>query len=242
MWKKWLGNLGKSRKESDEVAAKRARHILCIRDDADSKRRPQDGNSFYSFEEDLYHHIRGALLIISTGIGVGFFSNPFVRDYLFGLNSRHQVLYRLKFMRLLRVIMDGFTEEISFMMTENYLEFGDGFVSSTSNFWSDPVRKRLSFGATIANFMGMQFVKKNGMHVFMSRKTHEYLTRQNLDGEVLKYGAPVRGRCQALVDFRHFTKPHTGANIGAWLEEAHRTVNCKPSYMYAHNVDGGESS
>ena len=59
----------------------------------------------YLFEEDLPHHIREALVIISTGTTMSFFANPYVTDWLRGLDPAHRPIYRQKFLRLLRVIL-----------------------------------------------------------------------------------------------------------------------------------------
>lgn len=62
------------------------------------------GMGFFTFEEDLPHHIREAFVIISTGSAISFFDNPYVRDWLRSLNPAHRPLYRQKFLRIIRVI------------------------------------------------------------------------------------------------------------------------------------------
>ena len=52
----------------------------------------------------------------------------------------------------------------------------------------------------------------------------------------------VRGRCQALLDFKHFTKLHTRENIGAWLNSIHLSVECKPAFIWGHTVYGANNS
>ena len=86
------------------AAVVRARYILQLRSNIGSGS-PLKGNSFYLFEEDLPHHIREALVIISTGTTMSFFANPYVADWLRGLDPAHCPIYRQKFLRLLHVIL-----------------------------------------------------------------------------------------------------------------------------------------
>ena len=90
---------------------------------------------FFSFEEDLLYHIDQAFVVVSSGLGTGFFQNPHVRDMLKRLNPRHRPMYPLKFLRLLRVICYVLNEEIMLLVKEAYLEYHSGFISSTSDFW-----------------------------------------------------------------------------------------------------------
>ena len=52
----------------------------------------------------------------------------------------------------------------------------------------------------------------------------------------------VRDRCQALIDFKHFNKLHTGENIGACLNSIQLSVGCKPDFIGGHNVDGAKNA
>ncbi len=86
------------------AAVVHARYILQLRSNIGSGS-PSKGKGFYSFEEDLPHHIREALVIISTGTTMSFFANPYVTDWLRRLDPAHRPIYRQKFLRLLRVIL-----------------------------------------------------------------------------------------------------------------------------------------
>eukprot|EP00957_Ditylum_brightwellii_P082059 6239722-Ditylum_brightwellii.AAC.1 len=43
---------------------------------------------------------------------------------------------------------------------------------------------------------------------------------------------------QALIDFCKWFLSKTGANIGIWLNVAHKLVAIEPSYIENHTVDG----
>ena len=127
-------------------------------------------------------------------------------------------------------------KEISIMMSEMYLAFGECFVSSTSDFWWNPVVKK-SFAACIANFMSHKYLFKNGLSLFMSTTTFNSLS----DGDVrhlLRSRVSTLDRCQALADMVLFDRSHTGEEIGSWLEDGHRSIGCDPSYICSHVVDG----
>jgi hypothetical protein len=73
---------------------------------------PSRGKNFFPFEEDLVHHIDEALAICSTGVGLSFFDNPFVRNWLRRLEPRHRPIFRLKLMRSIRCIQDVLQSEV----------------------------------------------------------------------------------------------------------------------------------
>ena len=83
--------------------------------------------------------------------------------------------------------------------------------------------------------MANRYTFQTGQVLFMSdttrKKVHETKLRQN---------AGVRDCCQALLDFLHFPKAHTGENIGNWLNTIHDGVGCNPSYIGGHVVDGAK--
>ena len=125
------------------------------------------------------------------------------------------------------------------MLMECYLRYGDSFVASTSDFWWDRVRKA-SFGACIGNFMAHQYRMKSGIDLFMSDATLNSLSSDDDPRgweRHLRSKASSLGRCQTLLDFVLFDKPHTGEEVGAWLDHAHGRVQCKPSFIGSHVVD-----
>ena len=129
----------------------------------------------------------------------------------------------------------------SLHLNSGYLEHGEGFVASTSDFWSAP-KTQEPYGATIANFMAKKYRQKNGLCTFMSDKAHDYIVHKEIKSELLCISDPVVDRCQALVDFRHFPEPKTGEKICKWLEIAHGEIACKPKYMFSHITDNGKVS
>ena len=82
---------------------------------------------------------------------------------------------------------------------------------------------------------------KSGIDLFMSDATLNSLSSDDDPRgweRHLRSKASSLGRCQALLDFVLFDKPHTGEEVGAWLDHAHGRVQCKPSFIGSHVVDG----
>jgi hypothetical protein len=81
VWNKCLVVVAAGRLEAKNniVAQERAKYILEIRGYG-CVGEPTKGKGFYSFEEDLPHHINECIVLISTGIGSSFFANVLVHD------------------------------------------------------------------------------------------------------------------------------------------------------------------
>ena len=81
------------------------------------------GEVFFSFEEDLPHHINEAIVIVTTGVPTSFFTNYHVCQWLSQLNPKHCPVYREKLLRLLCVINFVLNKEINLFMDKLYLEY-----------------------------------------------------------------------------------------------------------------------
>ena len=120
VWNKRLHTLitGRAAKGNVTVIA-RAKYLLKMRKGKESPKTPGgdtvsgDDNSPYSFEVDLHNHICEALMILSTGVPLSFFSNPFVKDWLRKLDRRHRPVYRVKLLRIIRCISDVQKSEVN---------------------------------------------------------------------------------------------------------------------------------
>ena len=93
------------------------------------------GKVYYHFEEDIPHHILQWLVVLSTGMGISLFRDPYVRYMLTGLNPQHCPLYWDKLLCLLRSIVLILNKDISIFMGESYFKYNGGFVTGTSDLW-----------------------------------------------------------------------------------------------------------
>lgn len=99
----------------------RAAYIVAMRLKYASTTVPRNGLKFFPFEEDIMHQIDKALVICSTGIGMSFFCNPFVRDWLHRLEPRHGLIYRIKLTRVIQCIQNVLQSEVSAVLLEHVL-------------------------------------------------------------------------------------------------------------------------
>ena len=84
--------------------------------------------------------------------------------------------------------------------------------------------------------MAKGYTMSTGMFLAMSDSTFRKVLKESPG--VLRSVKPTIHRLQALMDFCKWTLPKTGANIGIWLDVAHKLVAIEPSYVGSHTVDG----
>ena len=78
--------------------------------------KPGKGMGFYTFEEDLHHHINEAISIISSGSPLSFYNDPFVKAMLKGLNPLHRPVYRNKLAKIICCVNDVLHKEVSYFI------------------------------------------------------------------------------------------------------------------------------
>ena len=72
-------------------------------------------------------------------------------------------------------MIDYVASEIAKIIDERRLELGDGFVSVSTDFWTDPHRRE-QFGALVIDLIAcLYYVESHGKHMFMSKQTAERL-------------------------------------------------------------------
>ena len=164
----------------------RAKYILSRRNNFSGPVGPPvKGMAFFPFKKDLNHHIQEALATLSTGSAMSFYGNPFVKDWLSGLEARHRPVYRQKLCRLIRCSIDTtgievcvvsvllqciFTNtlilnsffQINRLVTESYIKYHNSFICSTSDFWWEPVRNT-NYAGSAGNLMYNHFRFNNGL-------------------------------------------------------------------------------
>ena len=126
------------------------------------------------------------------------------------------------------------------IVTEGFIRFRSSFISSTSDFWHDPQRKK-SFGACIANMMTNHYHFHSGLFLAVSDTTLAAMKKDKCI-DLIKVVAPNTDRLQMLLDFLCYNLQKTGYNIGMWLDACHRSINAKPDYIGSHVVDGASNA
>ena len=75
----------------------------------------------------------------------------------------------------MEVIIDYVSSEIAKILEEHHLELGEGFVSVTTDFWTDPHRCK-QFGALVIDLIARSYFGDSlGTYMFMSKQTAERL-------------------------------------------------------------------
>ena len=90
--------------------------------------------------------------------------------------------------------------------------------------------------------MANHYYFKNGLCLAISDLTLEEMKKQGSAADLLTSCVATRDRCQALLNFTHWTEPKTGENIGKWLGEKHDGIGIKPDYIESHIVEGASNA
>ena len=101
----------------------------------------------------------------------------------------------------------------------------------------------MNFAVVVANFMAEHYEFKNCLYLAMITVTYDDMVWSGDAGRLLASHKPIRKRCSALMDFKHFILAKTGLNIGYWLDDTHRfQLAAKPDYLGTHIVDGAANA
>lgn len=129
----------------------------------------------YTREEDMENRVYAVLAAVATKTPFNIFDNNHMKMYLQSLNSKHRPPYGLERNRIVEVMIDYVASEMAKIIDEWRLELGDGFVSVSTDFWTDPHRRE-QFGALVIDLIARSYyVESHGKHMFMSKQTAERL-------------------------------------------------------------------
>ncbi len=84
------------------------------------------------------------------------FDTAMFKQYLHHLDSKHSSPYCLKRTRIIDVLMDGAMLELSRIMTDCHKALDEGFVSASTDFWTDSHKKE-QFGALVINTIAEKY-------------------------------------------------------------------------------------
>ena len=130
-----------------------------------------EGAKYYSRGEDMVNRVLAVMAAVGSNVPLAIFDNAMFKTYLRRLDSKHRTPYRLERTRIVEVLMDGAMQELSRMITDRRSVLGEGFVSASTDFWTDSHRKQ-QFGALVINMIAEKyFVEGVERCLFMSRET-----------------------------------------------------------------------
>jgi hypothetical protein len=129
----------------------------------------------YTREEDMSYRVLAVLAAIGCKSPLSIFDNKFMKRYISALNPKHKTPYALERNRIVEVIIDYSKSEYSKIFAERREALGDGFMSASTDFWTDPHRKE-QFAALTGDVTAYEYyVEDAGGYFFMSKETAERL-------------------------------------------------------------------
>jgi hypothetical protein len=107
---------------------------------------------------------------VGEKIALAVSENVFFQNYLKQLNPGHHPPYQLERIRILECMIDYAKQELGWIMDEWRKELAKNFMSGTIDFWTNPHRKQ-QVGCFVVDLTAEKYKMKNGMTLFMSRRT-----------------------------------------------------------------------
>jgi hypothetical protein len=148
----------------------RLKYLLSLSGKALVSTADADGTK-YARGEDMTNRVVAVMAAVGSNIPLSIFDNVMFKNYLRRLDSKHRTPYRLERTRIIEVLMDGAMQELSRIIKERRDVLEEGFVSASTDFWTDSHRRQ-QFGALIINMIAEKyFVEDTEQWLFMSHET-----------------------------------------------------------------------
>jgi hypothetical protein len=156
------------------VGCVRLKYLLSINGKALSTTADADGTK-YTREEDMLNPVMAVMAGVSSNMPLNVFDTAMFKQYLCPLDSKHCSPHCLERIQIIEVLMDGAMLELSRIITNCCKALDEGFVSASTDFWTDSHRKE-QFGALVINMIAeTYFVDELDMWLFMSHETTKRL-------------------------------------------------------------------
>ncbi len=152
------------------AGSKRLKYLLSLSGKALVSTADGDGTK-YARAEDMTNRVVAVMAAVGSNIPLSIFDNVMFKNYLRCLDSKHRTPYRLERTRIIEVLMDGAMQELSRIIKERRDVLEEGFVSASTDFWTDSHRRQ-QFGALIINVIAEKyFIEDTEQWLFMSHET-----------------------------------------------------------------------
>lgn len=158
--------------------------------------------SLLSQEIDIVLRVAAVKACVGAKFALAVSENVFFQNYLKQLNPGHRPPYRLERIRILECMIDYAKQELGWIMDERRKELVKNFMSGTIDFWTDPHRKQ-QFGCFVVDLTAEKYKMKNGMTLFMSRRT-----KKRIEDELFISGTPVLDALEYPMNFEAFVSVH----------------------------------
>ncbi len=153
------------------MGSTRLKHLLSLGGKALVSTANADGAKYVREEDSMTNRVVAVMAAVGSNIPLSIFDNVMFKNYLRCLDSKHRTPYRLERTRIIEVLMDGAMQELSRIIRERRNVLEEGFVSASTDFWTDSHRRQ-QFGALIINLIAEKyFVEETEQWLFMSKET-----------------------------------------------------------------------
>ena len=122
----------------------------------------------YSREDDMVRRVLAVQAAVSSKIPVSVFSNDCFRIYISSLDPKHKLPHHLEVNRIIEVMIDYAMMELSRIIAERRRELSEGFISLSSDFWTDSARRE-PFGVLILEIVAFKYRLNDGRYLCMSK-------------------------------------------------------------------------
>jgi hypothetical protein len=166
-----------ARKLIDEAAPGylRIKYIL----QQDGKLETTDANNVaitkYTAEEDILRQVLAVMAAVASKIPLSVFKNVYFRNYTQSLDPKHNPPDHLKINRIVEVLADAGVLEFVKICNERRKLLRHGFISTTTDFVTDPHRKQ-SFGVILLDLVAKKYELRDGRTLFMSEETSKKIS------------------------------------------------------------------
>ena len=151
-----------------------------------------------SQEMDMVLRVAAVKACVGSKFALAVSENMFFRNYRKQLNPGHRPPYRLERIRILECMIDYAKQELGWIMEKRRQELVKNIMSGTINFWIDHHRKQ-QFGCFVVDLTAEKYKMKNGMTLFMSRRTNK-----RIKDELFISGTPVLDSLEYPMNFEAF--------------------------------------
>ncbi len=136
---------------------------------------PDCNGTKYTREEDMTNRVMAVMAIVGSNMLLSIFDNAMLQNYLRSFNSKHRTPHQVERNQIIEAMMDCAMKELSNILSNRCAELRGGFVSASTDFWTDSHRKE-QFGALVIDLVAEQYLVKGlGKYISMSKETAKLL-------------------------------------------------------------------
>ena len=184
----------------------------------------------------------------------------YFRGYLQSLDPKHSPPDNIKINRIIEVLIDAGVLEFVKICNDRRKLLRHGFISSTTDFVTDPHRKQ-SFGVLLLDLVAEKYELRDGRTLFMSRETakkiNDLLLTVSEDSSTfsvlseatyislisfISQGFSNTDMLEYVANFEHYKLPNTIENVVGWMQESVECVKVVSTDSNQMAADGASNA